>query len=131
MHMNIKPGEIFTQYFTVTEDQTAKKLGSGNLEVFATPAMIACMENTAMKMIMGTLPQGMDSVGTEINVKHLKASAVGEIIKFEAKIITVEDKKVQFEISASNQIEIIIGTANHTRYIIDVEKFMGKLGNKK
>jgi predicted thioesterase len=129
--MIIKPGEIFTQYFTVTQEQTAKKLGSGNLEVFATPTMIACMENTAMKMIMEALPNGMDSVGTEINVKHMKASAVGETIKFEARITAFEDKKIQFEISAINQNEMLIGTASHTRYIIDVEKFMGKLGNKK
>jgi fluoroacetyl-CoA thioesterase len=129
--INIKEGDSYLQNFVVNQQHTAKFLGSGNLEVFATPAMIACMENTALKLLEKSLPQGMDSVGTEINVKHLKASLLGEEINFEAKIMYVEDKKVMFEISATNQENVCIGTANHTRYIVDVEKFLGKLVRSK
>jgi predicted thioesterase len=89
------------------------------------------MENTAMKMIQKDLPVGFDSVGTEINVKHLKASAVGERIVFDATILDFDEKKVNFEITATNRENICIGKAFHTRYIIDLEKFMSKLTQTK
>jgi fluoroacetyl-CoA thioesterase len=125
--IDIQLGESYSQNIIVNQHQTAKFLGSGNLDVFATPAMIACMENTALKLLQKYLPVGMDSVGTEINAKHLKASLTGEEIKFEAIIVKVEDKKVIFEINATNKEGVCVGTASHTRFIIDVEKFLGKL----
>jgi fluoroacetyl-CoA thioesterase len=125
--MVIPIGKTFSQCFEVTENQTAAFYGSGNLDVFSTPAMIACMENTAMKLIETELPKGMSSVGTEINVKHLKACLVGEIVVVEAKIKEVEQNKIRFDIHATDARKACIGTADHTRYIIDVERFMGKL----
>jgi fluoroacetyl-CoA thioesterase len=129
--ISIQEGDTYVQNFVVNQQQTARYLGSGNLDVFATPAMIACMENTALKLLQKSLPLGMDSVGTEINAKHLKASLPGEEIDFEAKILKVEDKKVIFEISATNKARICIGSATHTRYIVDVEKFLGRLTSSK
>lgn len=120
-------GASFTQSFVINQEQTARYLGSGNLEVFATPAMIACMENTALKLLEKSLPKGSDSVGTEIIVKHFKASIPGEEIVFEARVVKIENKKVIFEITANNKENICIGKADHTRYIINVEEFMGKL----
>jgi fluoroacetyl-CoA thioesterase len=128
---SIQEGDSYIQSFVVNSMQTAKYLGSGNLDVFATPAMIACMENTALKLLQKSLPEGADSVGTEINTKHIKASIVGDEIVFEARIIQHDDKKVVFEISATNQDKICIGTALHTRYIVDVEKFLSRLGGNK
>jgi len=125
--MDIKIGDSYLQHFTVSENQTAKFLGSGNLNVFATPAMIACMENTALILLQKYLPQGFDSVGTEINVKHLKGSLPDEVIEFEAKISQVEEKKVYFEINAFNAGKVCIGSAFHVRYIVDTEMFMSKL----
>ena len=128
--MDYQIGDTLSQTFVVGQNQTAKFYGSGNLEVFATPSMIACMENTAMKLLQKYLPDGMDSVGTEISEKHLKASAVGETILFEAILTGFENKKVLFEVIATNQEKICIGTATHTRYIIDVQFFMNKLKAK-
>ena len=108
----IQIGDLFTQSFVVTQIHTAKHLGSGNLDVFATPAMIACMENTALKLVQSCLEPGFDTVGTEICANHLKASKIGETIVFEARIIAYEGKKIQFEISAKNELDATIGKAN-------------------
>ncbi len=118
----------FSQTITVNELQTASEYGSGLLPVFATPALVALMENTAMQLI--ELPEGGSSVGTSISVKHLKASAIGEIINCEATLTTVEGRKYTFELTATDSAGDVVGTGNHERILIDVERFMNKLIQK-
>ncbi|MEI6754170.1 MAG: thioesterase family protein [Paludibacter sp.] len=118
----------FSQTITVNENQTASEYGSGLLPVFATPALVALMENTAIQLI--ELPEGGSSVGTSISVKHLKASAIGEIINCEATLTAVEGRKYKFELTATDSAGDVVGTGNHERILIDVKRFMNKLNQK-
>ncbi len=127
--MNIKTGIKGHQTKIVEKKDTATQIGSGLAEVFATPSMIALMEQTAYKSIEDILPEGYSSVGIEINVKHLKASLPGAIITCKSEINKIDGKKVSFEIIASDE-NGIIGTANHTRYIINSKEFINKLKTK-
>lgn len=122
----ITPGKTFTQSHCVKPNETAAVYGSGKLEVYATPALVALMENTAIKCLEGLLEPGTDTVGIEINVKHLKASAIGKEISCRATIREVEGRRIRFELEARDEKEII-GTAVHDRFIIDPVKFMNKL----
>jgi len=115
----------FTQTILVQENQTALQYGSGLLPVFATPALVALMENTAMQLI--ELPIGSSSVGISISVKHLKASSIGSEINCKATITAVEGKKYSFELLATNALSETIGEGVHERVLIDIEKFMSKL----
>lgn len=117
-----------TQTITVKEHQTASEYGSGLLPVFATPALVALMENTAMQLI--ELPEGSSSVGIYISVKHLKASAIGEIINCKATLTAVEGRKYIFELTATDSMGDIVGAGNHERVLINEEKFMNKLTQK-
>ncbi|MBP1676716.1 MAG: Thioesterase superfamily [Bacteroidetes bacterium] len=114
-----------TQTITVDENQTAENLGSGLLPVFSTPALVAFMENTAMKLI--STPEGKSSVGTAISVKHLKASAVGEQITCTATLIENEGRRYVFALTATDSKGNLIGEGTHERFVIDIEKFMSKL----
>lgn len=114
-----------TQTIQVQANQTAAQYGSGLLDVFATPALIGLMENTAMKLI--ELPEGSSSVGTSINMKHLKASPIGEEIKCTATIVAIEGRKYSFEITATDSKGDLIGEATHERFLVNIEKFMSKL----
>ena len=116
----------FTQTILVSQNHTAEKLGSGLLPVFSTPAMIALMENTAMKC-MGDIGEGNSSVGTEINVKHLKASKVGAEISCKASVTAIEGRKYTFRLVVTDANENIVGEGTHQRVIIDIDKFMSKL----
>jgi predicted thioesterase len=110
----------------VTREDTALNYGSGFLEVFATPSMIALMENSAMKAVQNQLPDGYGTVGIEINVKHIKATPIGMKVKSEAILTEINDKRLTFLLKAWDE-QGEIGLGNHTRYIVDNVKFMEKV----
>ncbi|MCL1987358.1 MAG: thioesterase family protein [Firmicutes bacterium] len=109
-------------------ENTAKAVGSGSLEVFSTPMMIALMEQAACVALADVLEVGQSSVGTQIAVEHTAASAVGANIVATATITAVDGKKISFEVVA-NDDKNQIGKGTHTRFIIDIERFMAKVGN--
>lgn len=124
MELNIG---LSAQSKTVVNDaNTAISLGSGDLSVFATPAMIALMENAAMKAVAEALPEGSTTVGTEMNATHIKASKVGAEITATAVVTSVEGRKITFNVGARDG-ESLIGEGTHTRFVVDREKFMSKL----
>ncbi len=114
---------------TVKEKDTAAAYGSGLVKVFATPAMIALMENTAHSSVQPFLPEGYMTVGFELTIRHLKATPVGMGVTAYSELTEVDGKKLVFNISAWDE-EGEIGKGVHTRFIVHGEKFMEKAGGK-
>lgn len=110
----------------VSEDNTALNLGSGDMEVFATPAMIALMENAAMNAVAEHLDAGATTVGTMMKSSHVKASAVGATITAEAELIAVDGRRLCFVVKAWDE-KGTIGEGEHERFIVDRERFLSKL----
>lgn len=129
MEFQLKEGVEFTAEKTVDYKDTAKAFGSGLVEVFATPAMVAFMEFTAHSSISAMLPEGFSSVGIEIHTTHLKATPLGMRVNCHTKLTRVDGKKLYFKVSAYDE-EGIIGDGIHVRYIIEVQKFMDRLLKK-
>lgn len=115
----------FSQDILVDESKTAKALGSGTLEVFATPAMIALMENTCMQCVAPFLEEGQATVGTLLNVKHLAASPLDAPIHCECELVEVDKKRLVFSVQAFDNVGLI-GEGVHERFVIQVDKFMQK-----
>ena len=111
---------------TVAAGNTAAAMGSGDLAVFATPAMVALMENAAMTAVASALPEGSTTVGAEMNVTHIKPSGPGAEITATAVLTEIEGRKLTFNVGA-REAGGIIGEGIHIRYIVDREKFMAKL----
>lgn len=122
-------GMVGVQTIIVTKEQTAKYLGSGELEVFATPCMIALMENTAYKSVQSALEAGQGTVGTLLNVKHVAATPVGMEVRCETKLIEIDRKRLIFEVKAYDASGLI-GEGIHERFIIDNQRFMQKANAK-
>lgn len=120
-------GQIFNLPIVVAEKDSATALGSGGLDVFGTPALVAYMECTALKMVQNDLPDGSDTVGIAIDVKHVKASPIGAKINVSAKITAVEGRKISFDIVATDEAGDVIGSAVHDRFVVDKARFMSKL----
>ncbi|MDO4167120.1 MAG: thioesterase family protein [Eubacteriales bacterium] len=117
------------QELVVTEELTAKAMGSGELNVFATPAMLALMEKTAYQSVACELEEGSGSVGTMVNLTHSAASPVGMKITCDSKLIAMDGRKLVFEIEAKDDAGVI-GQATHERFIIYNEKFQAKTDAK-
>ena len=122
----METGLTYTSTLVVSTDHVAAVMGSGDLHVFATPAMVALMENAAMMAVAKHLPEGSTTVGAMMNTSHVKPSPVEESIKATAVLTGVEGRKLTFEIKAEDS-KGIIGEAMHIRYIVDRELFMSKL----
>ena len=122
----MEKGLTYTSTLVVSKEHVAAVMGSGDLHVYATPAMVALMENAAMLTVAEHLPEGSTTVGAMINTSHVKPSPIGETIKTTAVLTDVEGRKLTFSIKAEDS-KGVIGEAMHVRYIVDREKFMSKL----
>ena len=116
----------YTSQKIVRVCDTAQSAGSGNLPVFATPIMVALMENAAMKAAEQLLQEGESTVGSELNIKHLRPTAIGEEVSATAVLTAQEGRKLTFSVVATDK-NGTIGEGTHVRYIINAKKFMSKL----
>ena len=110
----------------VTEGNTAEFIGSGDMAVLATPAMVALMENAAMLAVALHLEEGETTVGAMISTSHLKPSKIGNTISAIAELTEVEGRKLTFKIEAYDADQLI-GSGEHIRYVVNREKFLAKL----
>lgn len=122
----LKEGLKYASEVIVTKANCASAVGSGGLDVFATPSMVALMENAAMNCVAPYLPEGSTTVGAEINTTHIRPSALGATIKAVALLTNVEGRKLMFNVEAYDGDECI-GKGTHVRFIVDIERFMAKL----
>ncbi len=122
----ITEGLTHTSTLIVTAQDTALYQGSGDMEVLATPRMMALMENAAMLAVKDELPEGSTTVGGHIESSHLRPSKVGTEITATATVTKVEGKKIYFDIKAQMN-DVIIGKGTHLRFIVDREKFLSRL----
>jgi len=126
MEHNLQPGLKGMQTITVGPSDTASHYGSGLIDVFATPAMVALMEKTAQLSVQAQLPEGHITLGTAISVSHVKATPVGMKVVCESHLESVEGKKLLFKVTAHDE-KGLIGEGTHRRYIVEAARFMEKL----
>lgn len=122
----METGLSHTSTLTVTEKDLAIHIGSGDLNVLATPAMMALMENAAMLAVKEAVGEGNTTVGSQISSSHLKPTACGQTITATATLTAVEGRKLTFHVTASDE-QGLIGEGEHIRYIVNADKFMSKL----
>lgn len=113
---------------TVSALNTAKAMGSGTLEVFATPAMVALMEQAAVNAL--SLPYGQSSVGTSLSIMHSAATPVGLKVHAIAELVEIDRRRLIFSVVAHDEVGQI-GSGKHERVVIDVESFIAKAQNRK
>ena len=119
--MNI--GDIYSLTHIVSPDETAEILGSGGLPVYSTPSMICLMELTAYKLAE---KKGYQTVGTKVNISHLKASKVGTELTSVAEVLEFEGRRLLYKVTVTDEAGLV-GEGTHERFIIDPERFMAKL----
>lgn len=121
--------KTFTVHKTVTEADTAARVGSGRLPVLATPVLIAWMEEAACGCCAALLEEGTTSVGTEMNMRHTAASPVGMGVTVTAELTAAEGRVLSFRVYAEDAAGAI-GEGDHTRAVVRAERFMEKTNAK-
>ena len=114
----------------VEEALTAEHIGSGSVHVLATPMMIALMEAAALEAVQPYLSEGWTTVGTRVDIEHVRPTPVGEEVTAEALLIKVEDRALEFSVKAMDS-RGLIGQGTHHRFIINLEKFASGVRGKK
>mgnify|MGYP003310572606 CR=1 FL=1 len=128
--MSLTVGMTNTVYSVVTEDKTAASARSGSLPVFATPFMVALMEEAASSLCEKETDDGITTVGTALSIEHLAATAVGAEVRATAKVTAVEGRKISFEVEAYDNAGLI-GKGTHERFSVKSEKFLAKAEERK
>ena len=126
---SLRVGMTFEKEITVTEEMTAKYLGSGDVQVYATPMMILLMENTASACVAPYLDSGCVTVGTKLQIEHSAATPVGMQVRCKAVLSEIEGRALRFHVEAFDACGPI-GSGIHERFIVAAERFNQKAQNK-
>lgn len=122
-------GTSFEETTKVTKENTALSVGSGSVEVFATPMMVALMEKAAAALVQPHLPEGYTTVGVEIQTSHIAATPVGDTVKAEAVLTETDGKSFTFTVKAYDGAGVI-GEGTHKRVRVNSERFLQKANEK-
>lgn len=125
----LQPGLSGHAELIVGEEHTAPRVGSGLVHVLATPVMINLFEAAALDAVDKRLPEGYQSLGTVLNVRHIAATPVGMQVSSVAKIVRVEGRTVYLAVEARDEKELI-GDGAHERVVVNVEKFSQRVRRK-
>lgn len=125
----IKAGMEKAALSEVTQENTARSMGSGSMDVYATPAMTALMEQAAAELAQENLPEGWTSVGIALSIEHTSATPIGVLTRAVAKVTAVEGRKISYEVKAFDESGEI-GHGTHERFAVEAEKFMAKAQSK-
>jgi predicted thioesterase len=118
----LKPGLKGSSTLTVAEEHTAPRVGSGRVHVLATPVMINVIEAAALAAIEHLLPEGYQSLGTRLDIRHFAATPVGMRVRAEVEVEKVEGRTVSFKVSVADEKEPV-GDGTHERMVVNVSRF--------
>lgn len=121
-----KTGVILELNEMTTSEMSAARVGSGALDVYSTPSMIAFMERTSMLCVAPALDESDTTVGGAVNIKHYKPTTIGKVVKCKSKLVAVKGKKIDFEVEVYENDQLI-GDGSHTRFVVNSELFMKNL----
>lgn len=129
LQSNITPGLKGTATLTVGPEHTAAKVGSGVIPVLATPVMINVIEAAALACAEHLLPQGHQSLGIRLDVRHIAATPVGMKITAEAEVTNVDGRTIHFAVTCHDEKELI-GDGTHERVVVNVARFEERVRRK-
>ena len=125
----LKPGMTGRAELLVGEEHTAPRVGSGKVHVLATPVMINLIEAASLAAVEHLLPEGYQSLGTLLNVRHIAATPVGMRLRATAVVLGVEGRNIRFRVEAHDEKELV-GDGSHERVVVNVAKFDQRVQKK-
>lgn len=127
--MDLRAGMVGEATMMVGTRDGAHRVGSGKIAVLATPVMIGLIEEAALEAVEAALPEGMQSLGTHLDVSHIAATPIGMNVTARAELTAVEGRKLVFKVEARDEKELI-GEGTHTRVVVTEDRFVARVGEK-
>jgi len=125
----LQPGLVGEAHAVVGPADLASALGSGTLDVYGTPAMLALVERAAVAAVGGLLPAGTTTVGTRLDVRHVAASPLGIAVRARAEVTAVDGRRVTFQVEAFDAVEKI-AEGTHERAVVDAARLLARANGK-
>ncbi|MDY6371621.1 MAG: thioesterase family protein [Bacteroidales bacterium] len=125
----LQPGIKGHKEQVVTTAMSAARVGSGLVDVFATPMLVALMEQTCYESVLPHLDQGQGTVGTLVNISHTSATPIGRRVWCDSELVEVDRRRLVFSVKVCDEAGPI-GEGTHERFVIDTARFMAKLQEK-
>jgi len=125
----LKTGMKGSSTLMVAEEHTAPRVGSGRVHVLATPVMINVIEAAALAAIEHLLPEGYQSLGTRLDIRHFAATPVGMRVRAEVEVERIEGRTVTFRVSVADEKEPV-GDGTHERMVVNVSRFDVRIQDK-
>ena len=125
----IVPGLQGTAEMVVGTNDTAPRVGSGRIAVMATPVMVSLMEEAALAAVEAHLPEGMQSLGTRLDISHIAATPIGMTVTATAELVEVEKRRLVFRVRAEDE-EDLIGEGTHERVVVTASAFVERIAEK-
>jgi fluoroacetyl-CoA thioesterase len=126
--MSLRPGLTASASFDVTDADTAVALGSGLVPVLATPRLLAWCEAVTLQAVAAALDEGRTSVGSRVQLDHLRATAVGGRLTVTAQLVHADGRLLRFEVTALDESGTVAAHGQITRVVVDRERFLARLG---
>lgn len=125
----LTPGLTGTKSLVVGPEHTAIRVGSGRMDILATPVLVTICEAASLVACDGAMPEGLASLGVHVDVRHIAPTPVGMRVTATARLVAVEDRLLTFRLEARDEKETI-GQGTHQRVIVDVERFTARIQKK-
>lgn len=129
MALALEVGLLGTAQATVAEANTAQALGSGSVPVYATPALVALLEEAAVNAVQPALETSKTSVGTRVDISHLAATPIGMVVRAEARLVVVDGRRLVFDVVAHDPVERI-AEGVHERVVVEEGRFLARVKEK-
>jgi predicted thioesterase len=126
--MSVRPGLTASSSFDVTDTDTAIALGSGLVPVLATPRLLAWCEAATIRTVAGGLDEGRTSVGSRVQLDHLRATPVGGRLTVNSQLVHADGRLLRFEVTALDESGTVVANGQITRVVVDRERFLARLG---
>jgi len=126
----IRPGLTGEMTEPVTEAVSARHIGSGDLRVYATPAMVALIERASVALLAPLLPPGHSTVGTGLSIRHLAPTPLGKTMRVRVEVVSVDGGRIGLRAEVWDEVEKV-GEAEHQRAVIDVARFLRRVESKR
>jgi fluoroacetyl-CoA thioesterase len=127
--MGLEPGTTNTLTIVVDESMTADRFGNTGVQVLATPMLVSYFELAAHQLAMPALEPGQGTVGSHIDIRHLAATPIGMRVTFRATLTERDGRRLVFRVEADDEHDHV-GEGTHKRFVVDMQRFMGRIATK-